>query len=172
MEYKFVNGCLNPMFEVFRPDNTLYLKFDAPGCNEDGMIEMEEEISIERDDLNYISKKYFIGWKRHWVLNYNKIITAVNYLKFKEVIDCAHNATSGGPYKVFLTPRSDNLADKVEILFEKNNLIVAILKGKKRAPGNKDVIIKMKSVGIVKPLPLSDPNKIQQVYLRNLFINY
>lgn len=171
MDYKFVNGCLNPILDVVKPDGTTYLRFNAPGCNEDGMIETHEEISTERDDLNSESKKYFIGWKRHWALNYNKIINATNYLKFKEVIDCAHNVTPGGPFKILLTPRSDNLADRIEILFEKNNLIVAILKGKKKAPGNKDVIIKMKSVKVFKELQLSDPNKVQQVYLNNLFIN-
>ena len=170
MSLNYVNGCLNPVLEVYNPSNTRVFLFNCPGCNEGGMVEEHEEISIVREDLNFVSKKYFFGYKRHFTLDYTKFIRGKAFLDFKKVIDYSHGAIPGGPYKVYLTPRSDNEADRVQIIFEKSNIIVAIMKGRRRAPGMKDLIIKMKSVAIFKQLQLFDPNNLQ-IYMNDFYLN-
>jgi len=166
----FVNGCLDPVLEVYNASNERVYVFECPSTNGSGMTEEHEDLSVERDDLNNISKLYFLGYKRHFNLDYSKLLRGGAFLEFKKIIDYAHNVIPGGPYKVYLTPRSDNPADRVLVLFKKNNIIISILKGRRRAPGMKDVIIKMKSVNVFYPLQISDPNNLQ-IFMNDFYLN-
>lgn len=122
------------------------------------MVEEIEDLGFERDDLNNESKFYHKGYKRHWTMNY-KLLKREPFLEFADTINLSRVPGN----KLFFTPRSDNSGDREKAIFKKSNIMILIHKGRTKAPGHRDVEIKLKSVTKFMSLPISDPNLVQRM---------
>lgn len=128
MKFSFVNGWMNPKFTVYDKFNRVVYKCTFSELNQDGMIESHEEITIQRTDLNYTLKEYFLGYRIHFTFYYNQFVNLETMNKFKTLIDFQRSVNEGSPYKIFLTPNEENVSRRFEVLFSNESIDIGVIK--------------------------------------------
>lgn len=161
MPYNYINGSGKPRIICSNGVRASF-NLDLPETNENGLTETWEEKYILHRIIspsftNYTQQivKKSLGWVVTFTFDYTRYIQKNDLLKIKKILDYAKAG-----WTIKLIPRVDDLSRQFEVLYSGETLDINIMGGGERAIGNKSVVLKFTTTGLVSSFDIRDPDLV------------